>query len=65
MGFQFQAVASMTPFMAADLGLDFAQNGNQSEIVATVVTMMVDADAPTKYLGDWILFFFMDVLMLF
>ncbi|MFP6697131.1 MAG: MFS transporter [Alphaproteobacteria bacterium] len=27
MGFQFQAVASMTPFMAADLGLDFAQIG--------------------------------------
>ena len=27
MGFQFQAVASMTPFMVADLGLDFAEIG--------------------------------------
>ncbi|MBT3536559.1 MAG: MFS transporter, partial [Rhodospirillaceae bacterium] len=28
MGFQFQAVASVTPFMASDLGLDFAQIGS-------------------------------------
>ena len=27
MGFQFQAVASITPFMVADLGLDFAEIG--------------------------------------
>ncbi|MFP6770916.1 MAG: MFS transporter [Alphaproteobacteria bacterium] len=27
MGYQFQAVASMTPFMVADLGLDYAQIG--------------------------------------
>ena len=27
MGFQFQAVASMTPFMVAGLGLDYAQIG--------------------------------------